>query len=121
MKKYFVVLTVLLAITSLVLLAADIDGTWTAETQGKGGPVTQKLVLKADGKVLKGNYDNGRGAADIAEGMVEGNNFSFKVNRDFGGKQVTQEMKGVVNSKTELKLTTQGKQGPQDITFKKAQ
>ena len=54
MKKYLVSLMALLALTGLVLLAADIDGTWTAETQGKNGPQTQTLTLISKGGVLTG-------------------------------------------------------------------
>ncbi len=119
MKKYFVLLTALLAFTAMVILAADIDGTWTAETQGKNGPQTQKLVLKANGKVLTGKMEGGRGATDISDGMVDGNNVSFKVVNDFNGKQFTREYKGMLNGKTELKLETQGRGGPQEMVFKK--
>ena len=120
MKKYFVLLTALLAFTAMVVLAADIDGTWTAETQGKNGPQTQKLVLKANGKVLTGSMDRGRGGAtEISDGMVDGNNVSFKVVNDFNGKQISREFKGMLNGKTELKLETQGRGGTQEMVFKK--
>lgn len=119
MKKYLVSLTALLALTGMVLLAADIDGTWTAETQGKNGPQTQTLTLMAKGAVLTGKMDAGRGGAtDISEGKVEGNNISFKVVRDFGGKQVEQVYKGTLSS-GELKVTREGGRGPVELTFKK--
>ena len=72
MKKYLVSLMALLALTGLVLLAADIDGTWTAETQGKNGPQTQTLTLISKGGELTGKLDNGRGGADISEGKIDG-------------------------------------------------
>jgi hypothetical protein len=120
MKKYLVTLTALLALTGLVLLAADIDGTWTAETQGKNGPQTQTLTLSSKGSALTGKLDNGGkgGPADISDGKIEGNNVSFKVVRDFGGKQVSQEWKGTLAG-SELKLQSTGGRGPVDITFKK--
>jgi hypothetical protein len=92
MKKYLVSVMALLALTGLVLLAADIDGTWTAETQGKNGPQTQTLIITSKGGELTGKFDNGGkgGPADISEGKIEGSNVSFKVVRDFGGKQVSQ-------------------------------
>ena len=94
MKKYLVSLTALLAFTGLVLFAADIDGTWTNTKDGKNGPQTTTLVLTSKGGVLTGKMDNGRGGADISDGKIEGSNVSFKVVRDFGGKEVTQEYKG---------------------------
>jgi hypothetical protein len=119
MKKYLVSLTALLALTGMALLAADIDGTWTAETQGKNGPQTQTLTLMAKGSELMGKMDGGRGGAiDISEGKIDGSNVSFKVVRDFGGKQVSQEYKGMLAG-GELKLQREGGRGPVELTFKK--
>ena len=119
MKKYLVTVMALLALTGLVLLAADIDGTWTAETQGKNGPQTQTLTLMAKGSTLTGKMEGGRGGAvDISDGKVEGNNVSFKVVRDFGGKQVSQEYKGMLSG-SDLKLTMSGGRGPVELNFKK--
>jgi hypothetical protein len=119
MKKYWMAVMALLAFTAFVLVAADIDGTWTAETQGFKGPQTVTLTLKADGKVLKGNMDKGRGAVEISEGMIDGKNVMFKVVTEGKAGKQTAEYKGTLNSPTELKLQTQGKQGPVDMTFKK--
>ena len=119
MKKYLVSLMALLVFTGLVLLAADIDGTWTAETQGKNGPQTQTLTILSKGGELTGKLDNGRGGpADIAEGKIDGANVSFKVTRDNGRGPNTQEFKGTLKG-GELMLQTQGRGGPVDMTFKK--
>jgi hypothetical protein len=118
MKKYLVSLMALLA-TGLMLWAADIDGTWTAETQGKNGPQTQTLTLLSKGGELTGKLDGGRGGpVDISEGKIEGPNVSFKVTRDFGRGPNTQEYKGTLKG-GELTLTTQGRGGPQELNFKK--
>ena len=120
MKKYFVMLTVLLAVSALALLAADIDGTWTATTQGKAGPQTQTLTLLAKGKTLTGKMDGGRGGAtDISEGTIDGNNVAFKVVRDVQGKSFGQEFKGTLAG-SELKLSVSGgRGGPVEMVFKK--
>jgi hypothetical protein len=119
MKKYLVSLMALLALTGLVLFAADVDGTWTMTKDGKNGPQTTTLTLAAKGKELTGKMDAGRGGpVDISEGKVDGNNVEFKVTRDFGKGPNTQEYKGTVKG-SELMLTTQGRGGPQDLTFKK--
>jgi hypothetical protein len=72
------------------------------------------------GTELTGKMDNGGkgGPADISEGKVEGNNVSFKIVRDFGGKQVSQEFKGTLAG-GELKGQMSGGRGPVDMTFKK--
>ena len=119
MKKYLVSLTALLAFTGLVLLAADIDGTWTAETQGKNGPQTQTLTILSKGGELTGKLDGGRGGPiDITDGKIDGANVSFKVVREGKAGKQEQEYKGTLKG-GDLTLTTQGRGGPQDIAFKK--
>jgi hypothetical protein len=128
MKKLFAFASGLLAISALVVLGADIDGKWTRETQGKAGPQTQTLTLKADGGKLTGTMEGGGGGgkggppmpAPISDGTVNGANVEFKIVRDFGGNSVTQTYKGTVSA-TELKLTIEGagKGGPQEAVFKK--
>jgi hypothetical protein len=119
MKKYLVSLMALLALTGLVLLAADIDGTWTAETQGKNGPQTQTLTILAKGGALTGKLDGGRGGpVDISDGKIEGPNVSFKVTRDNGKGPQTTEYTGTLAG-GDLKLTFQGRGGPQELVFKR--
>lgn len=118
MKKYLVSLTALLAFTGLVLLAADIDGTWTAETQGKNGPQTQTLTLTSKGGELTGKLEGGRGATDISDGKIEGSTVMFKIVREGKNGKQEQEYKGTLKG-GELVLTTQGRGGPQEMTFKK--
>ena len=119
MKKYLVTVMALLALSGLVLLAADIDGTWTMTTEGKNGPQTTTLTLMSKGSTLTGKMEGGRGGpVDISEGTVNGANVAFKVTRDFGKGPNTQEYKGTVSA-TELKLTTQGRGGPQEQVYKK--
>lgn len=119
MKKYLISVMALLALTGLVLLAADIDGTWTMTAEGKNGPQTTTLTLASKGAALTGKMDGGRGGPiDISDGKVAGANVEFKVTRDFGKGPNTQEYKGTVSA-SELKLTTQGRGGPQELVFKK--
>ena len=118
MKKYLVSLVALVALTGMVLLAADIDGTWTAETQGKNGPQTQTLTLVSKGGELTGKFDNGRGGADIMEGKIDGSNVTFKIVREGKAGKQEQVYTGTLAG-GELKLQTTGGRGPVDMTFKK--
>jgi hypothetical protein len=119
MKKYFVSLTALLALTGLALFAADIDGTWTMTREGKNGAQTTTITLMSKGSALTGKFDGGRGGpVDISEGKVEGSNVEFKVTQDFGKGPNTREYKGMLKG-GDLVLTTQGRGGPQELTFKK--
>lgn len=106
--KRLVFATAMLATAAMVLFAADIDGTWTRETQGKGGATTQTLTLKADGSTLTGTLDAGfGGAAPISEGTLNGSNVSFKVVRDFNGNSVTQTYTGSMSG-NQLTLNVEG-------------
>jgi hypothetical protein len=136
MKKLFAVTSGLLALSTMLLLGADIDGKWSREVQGKAGTQTQTLTLKADGAKLTGTMEGGQGGkgapAEITEGSITGSNVAFKLVRDFGGNSITQNFKGTVSA-TELKLTMEiegggagggkgfggGKGGPQEMVFKK--
>jgi hypothetical protein len=101
-----VMLSVLLLGISGAALAADLDGKWTAEVEGRRGTVTQTLILKTAGSELTGSFDGGRGnAVDISDGKIDGNNVSFKVVREFNGNQVTQQYKGTVSDAGELDLS----------------
>jgi hypothetical protein len=110
----------LAALTLWVSFAADIDGKWTGQVEGRNGPQTQTLMLKADGNTLTGSVQGGRGGAvDISNGTIDGNNVSFTVIREFQDNKITQQFKGSVSG-GELKLTVSGGRGePREITYKK--
>jgi len=110
----------LAALTLWVSFAADIDGKWTGQVEGRNGPQTQTLMLKASGGTLTGTVQGGRGGpVEISNGTIDGNNVSFSVVREFRDNKITQEFKGTVSG-GELKLTESGGRGePREITYKK--
>jgi hypothetical protein len=118
MKSRIFSLLALLALVCSFAFAADVDGKWMSEAQGKGGP--QTLMLKSAGDKVTGTLDNGRGMPmEIQEGMIHGSDIMFKITRDIQGKgSVTQEYKGTVSA-AEIKVTTTTQRGEQNITFKK--
>ncbi len=106
MTKQLILPALLLLGISGAALAADINGKWTAEVQGRNGTVTQTLVLNASGNNLTGTFEGARGGAvDISEGTLDGNKVSFKVVREFNGNQFTQQYKGTLSDSGELDLT----------------
>jgi hypothetical protein len=115
--KVFTIL-VLMALTAGLAAAADIDGKWTAETQRPGGSeVTEILVLKANGNKLTGSAQRLGAPVEISDGVLNGNDVSFKVLRPNG---VTQLYKGSLAAGA-LKLTMNGSRGGhRDMVFKKA-
>jgi hypothetical protein len=113
----------ILALASLTLgvsFAADIDGKWTAQVQGREGPRTETLMLKADGSTLTGSMQGPRGEPiAISNGTIDGNAVAFTVTREFRDNKITQEYKGTISG-SELKLTMSGgRRGPVEMTYKK--
>ena len=112
----------MIALTALTLgvsFAADIDGKWTGQVEGRNGPQTQTLMLKADGSTLTGSLIRGGrgGPVEISNGTIDGNKVSFTVVREFGKDKITQEFKGTVSG-GELKLTVSGGRGePRQVTY----
>jgi len=132
MFKKLYLITALLAAGSSLALAADIDGKWTAQFQGRGGNTqTQTLTLKASGSTLTGSMEGGRGGAvDISNGTIDGDNVSFKVVREFNGNQFTQQYKGTLSSSGDLTLSVSGgggrrkrggSGGGREVVFKRAE
>ena len=113
-------MTVLAALTLWVSLAADIDGKWTGQVQGRRGPQTETLVLKSSDNTLTGTVQGGnRGPVEITNGKIDGDAVSFSVVREFGENKITEDYKGTISG-SELKLTfSRGRGGPVQVTYKK--
>ena len=106
----------LMALTCWLAYAAEIDGKWTAEIQRKTTEVTETLVLKANGNKLTGSVQRGGPAAQISDGVINGNEVSFKVLRPNGGFQ---QYKGSLSAGS-LKLTMDGSKGAhRELVYKK--
>lgn len=110
----------LAALTLWASFAADIDGKWTAQIEGRRGPRTEILMLKVADNALTGSLQGGRGEpVQISNGTIDGDNISFTVVREFQGNKMTQEYKGKISG-NELKLTVSGgRRGPAEVTYKK--
>ncbi len=106
MTKKLILPAILLLGIAGAALAADINGKWTAEVEGRNGTVTQTLVLNASGNNLTGSFEGARGGAvDISDGTIDGNKVSFKVVREFNGNQFTQQYNGTLSDSGELDLS----------------
>jgi hypothetical protein len=92
--------------------AAGIDGTWTSEMKMRGGKkgggadrtVTVTLNLKTDGDKVTGSVRSGgkkrSGTAEIQDGKIDGNQFSFvTVQKSKKGEQ-KQTWKGTIDGDT---------------------
>ena len=85
---------------SATAIAADASGTWTFETQGRGGgaPATNTLVLAMkDGKLtgkLTSPGRNGETTTEISAAKVEGDMISFSVERNFNVNAIVTKYSG---------------------------
>lgn len=94
-------LTVLfLALGSVAALAADFNGKWTAEVQGRNGPQTMTFDFHVDGSTLTGKITTPRGDVDITNGKVDGDNISFDQVMNFNGNSMTMNYKGTASGDT---------------------
>jgi hypothetical protein len=68
-------------LSSILALAADITGTWTANVVLAAGGGSPKLELKQSGEILTGTYHGQFGDAAIT-GTVKGNKVEFSFGND---------------------------------------
>ena len=88
-------------------VAADVDGKWISEREGRGGEtMTTTFTFKADGSNLTGTVSNpmGGGEDPIEDGKIDGSNISFARKMSFQGNEMTFKYKGTVEG-DEIKLT----------------
>jgi len=113
-------ITALAALTLGVSFAADIDGKWTGQFQGRRGTQTQTIMLKASDNTLTGSVQGGRGGpVEISNGTIDGDHVSFTVVREFGENKITQQFKGTLSGGV-LKLTESGGRGePREVTYQR--
>jgi len=114
MRKYIVGMSALLVIGLCALgMAADIDGTWESERQGRQGQGTTitTYIFKSDGAELTGTISGGRGGdMEITDGVIDGENISFTVVRSFNDNEMITKYKGTVSG-DELLMTSEREGG----------
>jgi hypothetical protein len=98
-------ITVLLfALSSVAALAADFNGKWNGQVQGRNGMQTVNFDFHVDGSTLTGKVSTMRGDMDITNGKVDGDNISFDQVMNFNGNSMTVSYKGVADGDT-IKFT----------------
>jgi hypothetical protein len=84
---------------SAAAFAADASGTWTFQTQGRGGnTVDNTLVLAMKDGQLTGKLTapgrNGETTTEISNAKIEGDTISFNVERNFNGNAIVSKYNG---------------------------
>jgi len=95
-----------LALAPVAALAADFNGKWTADVQGRNGN-TQTITfdLHVDAATVTGKVTTPRGEMDISNGKVDGDNISFDTVMNFNGNSMTMSYKGTADGTDSIKFT----------------
>lgn len=107
MMKKLGLAILIFALGSVTALAADLNGTWTAEVQGRRGTQTLTFDFHVDGSTLTGKITTERGEMDISNGKVDGDNISFDQVMNFNGNSMTINYKGIADGPDSIKFTRQ--------------
>jgi hypothetical protein len=97
---------------SLASFAAGIDGKWKASAETQNGTVERTFSFKADGTKLTGEtVSSMMGKSEIADGKVDGENFSFNITINFQGNEMKVAYKGKVAGDAITMTSTFGDSG----------
>ena len=103
---------ILFLLAACLASAAAIDGAWTSEMKMRGGKkgggqdrtVRVTFNLKADGSKLTGTVNSGAGKrsrnAEIVDGKIEGNQFTFTTVQTTKKGEQRQEWRGTLDGDT---------------------
>jgi opacity protein-like surface antigen len=112
----------LLVFSSVAALAADFNGKWNGQVQGRNGMQTLVFDFHVDGSTLTGKITTPRGDSDITDGKVDGDNISFTQKLSFNGNDITITYTGKVDGDS-IQFTRQfgaaGDRPPQQFTAKR--
>jgi len=113
-----------LALGSVSAMAADFNGKWTGDVQGRNGPQTLTFDFHVDGAALTGKITTPRGDVDIANGKVDGDNISFDQVLNFNGNSFTITYQGKAAADGTINFTRTfgggGDRPPQTFVAKRA-
>ena len=88
----------LILTSAALLLAADVNGKWTATQTFGDRTIETTMTFKADGSTLTGTVSGRRGDSEITDGKIDGDNISFTVKRQTQKGDFTSNYKGKVMS-----------------------
>jgi hypothetical protein len=114
----------LMGVFVLGAMAADVTGKYTAETQGRNGPQTMTIDLKADGSTVTGAITTPRGEQKIENGKIDGDTITFTTTMKMGDNEMKQKYTGKVSGDS-IEFTREmegggGGRGPAKFVAKKS-
>jgi len=84
----------------MTVFAADFNGKWNGQVQGRNGMQTVVFDLHVDGSTVTGKVTTPRGDIDISNGKVDGDNISFDTALNMNGNSMTISYKGTASGDT---------------------
>jgi len=111
MMRKLAMAALFLALGSLSAMAADFNGKWNAQVQGRNGMQTLVFDFHVDGSALTGKITTPRGDTDIADGKIDGDNISFTQKLSFNGNDITINYTGKADGDT-IKFSRQAGDRP---------
>ena len=119
MMRKLAMAALFLTLGSLTAMAADFNGKWNAQVQGRNGMQTLVFDFHVDGSTLTGKITTPRGDTDITDGKIDGDNISFTQKLSFNGNDITINYTGKADGDT-IKFTRQAGDRPAvDFTAKR--
>lgn len=101
MKSYFkrcLAATALMALTAVLLAAADPAGTWKGSLDFNGTPVVLTFNLKTSGATVSGTINSPlTEAAEIKDGKVDGDTVTFWTTLEYQGNPVKLVYRGKID------------------------
>lgn len=115
MKRFLV----LMAISALCALAADISGNWKATADFNGQSMERTFTFKVDGNKVTGETTSSMaGKSEITDGKLEGDTVSFTITVNFGDSPMKLNYKGKVSADgKEIHFTVENPQGGNAIEW----
>jgi len=98
----------LVALSALTALAADISGTWKGTAETPNGTIERTFVFKVDGSKVTGETTSEfTGRSEIQNGKLEGDAISFTITANIQGTDVKLNYKGKITGEV-IKFTVNG-------------
>jgi hypothetical protein len=116
-KLSYVILVV--ACFSLVVLAADISGTWEITLQTQQGDYTFEMSIEQDGENIKVTMESMQGDENVGEGTFKDNKAEWSVTVSFPNGDFTINYTGTLEEDTLSGEADIGEYGTMDWTAKK--
>ena len=103
--------SLLAALVTITVAAADISGTWKGTAESPNGTFVRTFVFHQEGTALTGETVSERtGKSEIKDGKVEGDKVTFTITMNFQGNDVKVNYSGTIAG-DEIKLRAEAAEG----------